>query len=99
MDVFSLIQPILVGAVLTGFMQVLKKYSAWVNTRPAWLKSTLVVGFACVAQVLTAWLGTPFTADPADMSAGAATALLTALSSMGWHAIKKAVLDAIQNRQ
>lgn len=89
-----LLIPALLGLAVVPVMQMLKKASTYLDTRPAWMKQLAVAVLALVATKGSSLLGIAIPEDVLGMNGDAVTAVLTALVAFLVHKFQKPAVVA-----
>lgn len=89
--IFSLLQPVIVGALVSFAMTGLRKANLFIDGLPAVVKQLVVLVLAFGFQQLAALVGFALPTDVAGLlnAPDAVAAVLTALTSMGFYAVLK----------
>lgn len=84
--------PVVIGALVSVIMGLLKKFTTAVAGLPGLVQSLLVVLISFGATWVSGKLGVPVPADLSGWTGDVVNTILTALAAMGIHAIYKGTL-------
>ena len=89
-----LLIPALLGLAVMPVMQILKKFSTYLDARPAWMKQLVVALLALLATKGSSLIGIAIPEDILGMNGDAVTVVLTALVAFVVHKLQKPAVVA-----
>lgn len=87
MTIISALSILLASLLSTTFMQILKKFSKWVNEREAVVKQSLVFLISGIIVWIGGLVGMPFNPDLLNWTTDMTMTFLISICSYGFHSI------------